>query len=88
LRTDRGTHRFSLPVTQDSWIVAEAGWPIADWRGAVGGLYSILSPGSVPVGFTNPVFLDANGDGQWTRSPPKARVISSTPADQGPAPRP
>lgn len=30
------------------------------------GPYAWVAPGYVPVGFTNPVWLDADGDGVWT----------------------
>lgn len=49
-------------VTQDGWLVAEAGWPIDDESATspdVPGIYGRVAPGYVPLGFTNPVWLQA-----------------------------
>ena len=51
-------------VTQDGWLLAEAGWPIDDDAAtspAVPGIYGRVAPGYVPLGFTNPVWLEAPG---------------------------
>ena len=52
----------------DQWVVAEAGWPLD--RGypddtSVLGTYALVVPGYLPMGFTNPVFIDGNDDGIW-----------------------
>jgi hypothetical protein len=52
----------------DQWVVAEAGWPLD--RGypddtTVLGTYALVVPGYLPMGFTNPVFIDGDGDGMW-----------------------
>jgi TPR repeat protein len=57
-----------LALDADAWIVAEAGWPIGDDRPVnpvVEGLYGEVAPGYVPLGFTNPVWIDVDGDGAW-----------------------
>ncbi|MCB9664675.1 MAG: CehA/McbA family metallohydrolase [Alphaproteobacteria bacterium] len=60
-----------LPLTldADAWVLAEAGWAVTPHTGpqpAVGGDYAVVAPGYVPLGFTNPVRVDADGDGGWT----------------------
>ncbi|MFH1468777.1 MAG: CehA/McbA family metallohydrolase [Pseudomonadota bacterium] len=57
--------RFELPVPRDGWVLAEAGWPLDGGQGPVGGLYGLIAPDYVPFAFTNPVRLDADGDGAW-----------------------
>ena len=55
-------------MAADSWVVAEAGWPLEDdatTSPVVEGLYGLVAPGYVPIGFTNPVRIDADGDGEW-----------------------
>ena len=53
----------------DQWVVAEAGWPLD--RGypddtSVLGTYALVVPGYLPMGFTNPVFIDGDDeDGFW-----------------------
>lgn len=52
----------------DQWVVVEAGWPLD--RGypddtTVLGTYALVVPGYLPMGFTNPVFIDGDGDGIW-----------------------
>ena len=59
---------FTLELEHDAWVLAEAGWPLAAEDSLVGGTYSIVAPGYVPFAFTNPVWLDVDGDGSW--SPP------------------
>lgn len=60
------TLRWPLEPGADAWVLAEAGWPV---DGAVGpealpgGHYGRLLPGYVPLGFTNPVWVDVAGDG-------------------------
>ena len=69
---DTGVQRGELVVQValdgDGWILAEAGWPLTDDRPTspeVGGLYGDVAPGYVPIGFTNPVLVDADDDGAW-----------------------
>jgi hypothetical protein len=63
------TTSWDVPTTgADQWVIAEAGWPLD--RGypddtTVLGTYALVVPGYVPMGFTNPVFVDGDGDGSW-----------------------
>ena len=59
----RQTWTVNLP--HDGWMLIEAGWPIEDEKPAVDGDYAALFPGHVPMAFTNPVRIDADGDGRW-----------------------
>ena len=43
----------------DSFVTVEI-------EGRPGRVYSALAPGFAPFAFTNPIFVDADGDGQWT----------------------
>jgi len=73
----RAERSVTVPMPADGWLVAEAGWPIADERRHrldVGGVYSEVAPGFVPIGFTNPVKVDADGDGRWA---PGGRSLSA-----------
>lgn len=59
---------WPVDVDADAFVLAEAGWPLdADPYTApnVGGLYAVVAPEYAPVGFTNPVRIDADGDGRW-----------------------
>ena len=58
---------WSVPLAfeRDSWVLAEAGWPLEREDRPLGTTYATIAPGHVPIGFTNPVFLDADGDGEW-----------------------
>ncbi len=71
------------PGDADSWVLAEAGWPLGAKRRLapeVPGLYSKIAHGAVPIGFTNPVRIDRDGNGRFDRavktSKPKARPAS------------
>jgi hypothetical protein len=62
----RGT--VFLTLGQDAFVTLEAGAPVdvskADWVEAHPGLYTeVLAPGHVPVAFTNPVYIDVDGNG-------------------------
>jgi hypothetical protein len=63
--------RWTVPVTldKDSWIIAEAGWPLGRKTRPEGTTYARVALGHVPVGFTNPVWVDVDGDGVWTPAP-------------------
>lgn len=58
--------RIELPLRllRDSYIVVEV-------EAEPGELYRKLAPGFKPYAFTNPVFIDADGDGRW--QPPGLR---------------
>ncbi|HOX37406.1 MAG TPA: hypothetical protein PL033_05385 [Candidatus Brocadiia bacterium] len=58
---------FTIPVDRDSWVVAVV-------RGKRGMHPVIQGKGEaavIPMAFTNPVWLDADGDGGFSRPPPK-----------------
>ncbi len=65
---------YSWPVepgAADSWVLAEAGWPLDDherFPPAVPGLFAEIVRGAAPVGFTNPVRIDRDGDGVFEPS--------------------
>ena len=63
-----------IPVHGDTWVLVEAGWSLTSDERPVGGAYARVAPGHVPIGFTNPVRLDGDGDGLWT-----ARINSNLP---------
>ncbi len=89
--THRGTFTWELDLDRDGWLLVEAGWPLQRWKDRLPGLYGRISPGSVPVGFTNPVRLDVNGDGRWTVEPPRVTrgpMPTPAPADRAPPARP
>ncbi|MBW1877438.1 MAG: PHP domain-containing protein, partial [Deltaproteobacteria bacterium] len=61
---------WPIGIAADTWVIAEAGWPLES-NGAqpyVGGDYGLVAPGYVPLGFTNPVRIDGDGDGRWGAS--------------------
>jgi hypothetical protein len=64
------TFTFSRTLMADSWLIAEAGYPIENDRPDIDvdtfGDYARVQWGQVPVGFTNWVLVDANADGRWT----------------------
>ncbi|MBT3222280.1 MAG: CehA/McbA family metallohydrolase, partial [Proteobacteria bacterium] len=57
---------WDVELEGDSFIVAEAGWPLDKKVKGVGKPYQQVAPGYVPLGFTNPVLVDVDGDGTWT----------------------
>ena len=62
----RGMWRWRIPLDGDTWILAEAGWAPERLDRPTEGRYPRVAPGHVPIGFTNPVRVDADGDGRWT----------------------
>lgn len=58
-----------LELTRDSWVLAEAGWPLEqsypDNPLEALGLYHQVAPNYLPIGFTNPIWVDGDGDGRW-----------------------
>lgn len=52
---------FSLPMnfSQDSFVTLEA-------IGEAGEIYQAVYPGFFPYAYSNPIYIDANGDGAWT----------------------
>ncbi|MCB9680226.1 MAG: PHP domain-containing protein [Alphaproteobacteria bacterium] len=57
------TLTWPVPLEADGWVLAEAGIPEAGPAPAPGGRYALVAPGYAPIGFTNPVFVDVDGDG-------------------------
>ena len=54
-----GTARWSPEFDRDSFVTVEVVGRASD------GFEAVL-PGSIPFAFTNPIFVDADGDGEWT----------------------
>jgi hypothetical protein len=48
-----------IVVSQDSFVFVE-------FYGEPSSIYAALAPGHKPMAFTNPVWIDADGDGRWT----------------------
>jgi len=65
----RGTGKLlepTLNLPRDSWLMAEVG----DLEGVpeetiLPGLYGELVPRGLALGFTNPVFIDVDGNGRY-----------------------
>ncbi|MFB1035538.1 MAG: hypothetical protein QMC38_09335, partial [Sinobacterium sp.] len=49
---------FEFNFSHDSFVVFEV-------TGQADALYSLIAPTLKPMAFTNPVFIDADNDGQW-----------------------
>jgi hypothetical protein len=57
------------PGSEDSWLVAEAGYPIGQIPPPEElGIYAGIAPGYVPLAFTNALRIDPEGDGWYPRS--------------------
>jgi len=72
LSTESGPVRYSATVpvvvpSSDSFIVVECGATLADIAAGIlpGGNFSIVYPNTEPIAFTNPFFVDGDGDGSW-----------------------
>jgi hypothetical protein len=69
-KTDIVRFQRDIPLTldRDAWLVVEA---VASNGNNVqipqppGGLYNIIAPSFVPLAFTNPIFVDIDGNGQF-----------------------
>ena len=60
--TGRGqTLEIPLVFSRDGFVTVEV-----EGRAEAGSVYSRLAPGFTPFGFTNPIWVDADGDGRWT----------------------
>ena len=57
---------FKLDPPMDAWMIAEAGHPLEDTERPEGSPYATIAPGHVPIGFTNPIWLDRDGDGRFS----------------------
>ncbi|WP_372863112.1 CehA/McbA family metallohydrolase [Spongiibacter sp.] len=59
LRCAANDHKVvELLVDNDSWVVVEA-------SGSAGERYRQLLPGLAPLALSNPIYMDADSDGQW-----------------------
>jgi hypothetical protein len=65
----RADFQWTISPARDAWVLAEAGVPLDGAPVPVPGPYGIVAPEYVPVGFTNPVRLDVDGDGAWKGNP-------------------
>jgi hypothetical protein len=59
-----------LSLARDAFVTLEAGVPIdvdpEIWRATHPGSYrDALAPGFLPAAFTNPIYVDVDGDGMW-----------------------
>ncbi len=54
-----GSYTVPLRFAQDSFVVVEV-------SGTPGEIYRTLYPGYTPVAFSNPVYIDADANGEWT----------------------
>jgi len=71
--------RTTVPLAGDAFLTLEAGVPLGTdaeaWRAAHPGPYAAaVAPGALPQAFTNPIFVDADGDGRFEPPglPPKS----------------
>jgi len=76
-----------LVLARDAFVTLEAGAPLdADpsiWRATHRGLYTdVIAPGFLAAAFTNPVFVDVDGDGVW-RAPGLLPLRSDAPFGAG-----
>ena len=52
-----------LEFASDSFVTVEVQ---GDPLGEDAGRYRAVAPGFTPLAFSNPIFVDADGDGAWT----------------------
>ena len=65
VRLDRSV---SLTLEKDTWLIVEATTHADPETGEPtrpGGLYNIIAPGFAPLAFTNPIFVDVDGNGRF-----------------------
>ncbi len=68
--TSERTGAFDLALARDGFVTLEAGAPLGadpvEWARAHPGLYTeVVAPGFVAAAFTNPVFVDVDGNGRF-----------------------
>ncbi len=60
---------LELTLERDSFITLEAGAALPRDPGApntpLGGVYSVVAPGFVPMAFANPIYVDVDQNGQF-----------------------
>lgn len=54
-----GSAELALRFDADAFVTVEV-------EGEPGEIYAAVAPGYTPFAFTNPIFVDADGDGRWT----------------------
>jgi hypothetical protein len=54
-----GLYSIDLEFDRDAFVLVEV-------EGRPGSAYQAVYPGFIPYAFTNPIFVDADGDGVWT----------------------
>ena len=57
--TADGAFEVPLSFTHDAFVTIEA-------LGKAGDIYQAVYPGFFPYAYSNPIYVDADGDGQWT----------------------
>jgi hypothetical protein len=57
--TSPGNRDVVLSFAADCFVTVEV-------EGSAGPIYRAVAPGFTPFAFTNPIFVDADGDGAWT----------------------
>ena len=71
--------RVELTLERDSFLTLEAGAPLdaapAAWASAHPGDYTVVARGFTPAAFTNPIWVDVDGDGRFGKPglPPPPR---------------
>jgi len=70
--------RVPLRFGRDSFVTVEV-----EGQAPEGSLYSQVAPGHTPFAFTNPIFVDADGDGKWAPPglPPDGTPTLSAPLE-------
>jgi hypothetical protein len=66
-----GAGDAELVLSRDAFLTLEAGAPLgadpASWIATHRGLYTdVVAPGFLPAAFSNPIYVDVDGDGAWT----------------------
>jgi hypothetical protein len=59
-----------LRFAQDSFVTVEV-------EGVPDASYEAVLPGFTPFAFSNPIFVDADGDGRWTAQSPLPQPASA-----------
>jgi hypothetical protein len=73
------TYALNVPIMgRDTYVLAEAGWPLDQpypkGKEKLLGDFALVVPGYLPLGFTNAVWIDEDGDGAWIPpEPPKKK---------------
>ena len=68
--TMRLQERVQVPLANDAFLTLEAGAPLdtdlVTWTAAHPGLYTdVLAPGFIPTAFSNPIYIDVDGNGRF-----------------------